>query len=409
LRQLPISTSLLYLCLGAVLGPYGFALVHWDALQISAILERAAEIAVVVSLFTAGLKLRLPFDDKRWFLPLRLAFVSMTLTVGAIAAIGVWLLKLPLGGAILLGAILAPTDPVLASEVQVEEPSDTDRVRFSLTGEAGLNDGTAFPFVMLGLGLLGLHELGNGGWRWLAVDVLWAVGAGLGIGWLLGCLVGHLIVWMRARHQETTGLDDFLALGLITLSYGVALASHAYGFLAVFAAGLALRRVESRDDYLENNDSKTAATSENIPENMTRQVLNFNEQIERVLELGVVLVLGGLLTLKYLPLAAVWFVPLLFFLVRPVVVWLGLWRSRVSRRQKPMMMWFGIRGIGSIYYLMYAVEHGLPRELAQQLTALTFATIVASIIIHGISATPLMNRYKNASGSQTSSSQTSSS
>jgi NhaP-type Na+/H+ or K+/H+ antiporter len=137
---------------------------------------------------------------------------------------------------------------------------------------------------------------------------------------------------------------------------------------------------------------------------MTRQVLNFNEQIERVLELGVVLVLGGLLTLKYLPLAAVWFVPLLFFLVRPVVVWLGLWRSRVSRRQKPMMMWFGIRGIGSIYYLMYAVEHGLPRELAQQLTALTFATIVASIIIHGISATPLMNRYKNASGSQTSSS-----
>ncbi len=409
LRQLPISTSLLYLVIGVVLGPYGFSLIHWDALELSAVLERIAEVAVLVSLFTAGLKLRLPFDDNRWFLPLRLAFVSMTLTVGAIAAIGVWLLKLPLGGAVLLGAILAPTDPVLASEVQVEEPSDTDRVRFSLTGEAGLNDGTAFPFVMLGLGLLGLHDLGTGGWRWVAVDVLWAVGAGLGIGWLLGLLVGRLIVLMRNMREETTDLDDFLALGLITLSYGLALAGHAYGFLAVFAAGLALRRVESRDGSSNavNHDSNSIDNvldcedeeDAQIPEKMTQQVLNFNEQLERVLELTIVLLLGGLLTLRYLPIAALWFVPLLFFVVRPLVVWLGLWRSRAARRQKTMIMWFGIRGIGSIYYLMYAIEHGLPRDLAQQLTALTLATIAASIIIHGISATPLMNRYKRASGS----------
>ena len=392
---------MLYLVIGVILGPYGFALMRWDALEISAVLERVAEVAVLVSLFTAGLKLRLPFGDKRWFLPLRLAFVSMILTVGAITAIGVWLLKMPLGAAVLLGAILAPTDPVLASEVQVEEPSDTDRVRFSLTGEAGFNDGAAFPFVMLGLGLLGLHELGAGGWRWIAVDVFWAVGAGLGIGWLLGFLVGRLIVWMRAHHEETTKLDDFLALGLITLSYSVALALHSYGFLAVFAAGLALRRVESGGEKVENpqalsNDAESAAEElEKIPESMARQVLNFNEQIERVLELAVVLALGGLLTTNYLPIQALWFVPLLFFVVRPIVVWLGLWRSRVSRRQKPMIMWFGIRGIGSIYYLMYAVEHGLSRDLAQQLTALTLATVAASIIVHGISATPLMNRYKN--------------
>jgi NhaP-type Na+/H+ or K+/H+ antiporter len=119
---------------------------------------------LLISLFSVGMKLGLPFSSHHWRLPLRLAFISMALTVGLITLVGFYLLALPLGAAVLLGGILAPTDPVLASDVQVDEPDDRDRLRFSLTGEGGLNDGAAFPFVLLGLGLLGMHELGDGGW-----------------------------------------------------------------------------------------------------------------------------------------------------------------------------------------------------------------------------------------------------
>jgi len=165
LRRLPVSTAMLYLAAGFGLGPAGWSLMSPDPLTHSAILERVAEGAVLISLFAVGLRLGLPLSDKGWHLPARLAVVSMTITVALIAGIAMLGLGFSLGAAVLLGAILAPTDPVLASDVQVVEAGDRDRLRFSLTGEGGLNDGAAFPFVMLGLGLLGLHDLGTGGWR----------------------------------------------------------------------------------------------------------------------------------------------------------------------------------------------------------------------------------------------------
>src|SRR5688500_4731781 len=237
LKRLPLTTSLLYLLVGVGLGPWGLNLIRIDPVAQAELLERLTEVAVIVSLFTAGLKLRLPLRDRLWWLPVRLASVSMVITVARIAAAGVWLLGLPLGAAVLLGAVLAPTDPVLASDVQVEHPTDRDRLRFGLTGEAGLNDGTAFPFVMLGLGLLGLHDLGPAGWKWIAVDVLWAIGGGLAVGAIAGTAVARLVLYLRQHHKEAVGLDEFLALGLLALSYGVALWLHTYGFLAVFAAG----------------------------------------------------------------------------------------------------------------------------------------------------------------------------
>jgi NhaP-type Na+/H+ or K+/H+ antiporter len=181
-----------------------------DPLADSCLVERVTEVAVIVSLFTAGLKLRLPLSDDPWRLTLRLAFMSMALTVGLIAAAGVFFMGLPVGAAVLLGAILAPTDPVLASDVQAAHAHDRDRLRFSLTGEAGLNDGTAFPFVMLGLGLLGLHDIGEYGWRWLAVDVLWAVAGGIAIGGALGTLVGRYVPPpdnSRPSHQRSSSDD----------------------------------------------------------------------------------------------------------------------------------------------------------------------------------------------------------
>ena len=161
LKRLPLTTSMLYLGVGALLGPLGAGMISMDPIAWAAVLERVSELAVIISLFAAGLKLDLPLTDRRWWLPTRLAVLSMAITVGLIAVTGVWLLGLSIGAAVLLGAIIAPTDPVLAFDVQVENIRDRDRLRFGLTGEAGLNDGTAFPFVMLGLGLLSLHELGD--------------------------------------------------------------------------------------------------------------------------------------------------------------------------------------------------------------------------------------------------------
>lgn len=383
LRRLPLSTAMLYLAAGFGIGPAGLALMAPDPLVYSAILERASEVAVLISLFAVGLKLGLPFSDKGWRLPARLAIVSMTITVAMIAAIGMAGLGLSLGASILLGAILAPTDPVLASDVQLVEASDRDRLRFSLTGEGALNDGAAFPFVMLGLGLLGLHDLGTGGWRWLAVDVLWATVGGLLIGGALGTLVGRLVLYLRSRHKASVGLDEFLALGLIALTYGVAVLSHTYGFLAVLAAGIALQRVTERPGEV----SRTASA------NLMQEVQGFNEQLERIAEVAIVLTIGGMLAYTYLHPSAVWFVLVLLLVVRPVSVWIGLLGAPVSRDQRVLISWFGIRGIGSIYYLMFAINHGLPRVLAEELIALTLAMVAASIVVHGISVTPLMSAY----------------
>ena len=181
LERLPLSPGILYLALGYALGPAGFALMAPDPLLYSADLEKMAEVALLISLFAVGLKLGVPLRDKRWYLPIRLAFPSMALTVLFVEVIGMFLLGLPVGAALLLAAILAPTDPVLASDVQVEDSSDRDRLRFGLTAEGGLNDGAAFPVVMLALGMLGLYDFGGGGWRFLAVDVLWSIAGGRGI------------------------------------------------------------------------------------------------------------------------------------------------------------------------------------------------------------------------------------
>ena len=363
---------------------------------------------MLISLFSVGLKLGLPLSNRHWLLPLRLAFVSMVLTIALIAATGVLLLGLSLGAAVLLGAILAPTDPVLASAVQVESSEDRDRLRFSLTGEGGLNDGAAFPFVMLGLGLLGLHDLGTGGWRWLVVDVLWATVGGLLIGGILGTLIGRLVVYLRACHKESIGLDEFLALGLIALAYGLAVLSHTYGFLAVLAAGLALQRVKEQPGVVSLSATGHTAGPPTDPHriinasgpntdkssaDMMQAVKGFNEQMERIGELVIVLVVGTMLSFAALPANSVGFLFLLFLLIRPASVWLGLIGAPVSRDQRFMIAWFGIRGIGSVYYLMYAISHGLAKPLAEQITAITLAAITVSIVLHGISVRPIMRLY----------------
>ena len=409
LKRAPLSAAMFYLAAGYAIGPAGLGMLDLQFPAGAAAVKRLAEVAVLVSLFTAGLKLRVPPGDHRWLLPFRLAFLSMAVTVGLIALVGVYLLGLPLGAAVLLGAILAPTDPVLASDVQVTDAWDDDRVRFALTGEAGLNDGAAFPFVLLGLGLLGLHDLGPGGLRWLVVDVAWGVAAGPAVGWGLGTVAGRLVLHLRRKHQEAVGLDDFLTLGLIALSFGVADLIHAYGFLSVFAAGVALRRVEMRESgeatreelrerRREVDEADLATDPRTAPTHLTRQVLRFNEHIERIGEVAVVLVLGALLSAATLTPAGWWFVPLLFVAIRPLAAWAGLLGSRMRWPQRALVGWFGVRGAGSVYYLAYALTRGLAEPLAAELARLTLTTVAASIVLHGVSVTPLMNLYGRMRG-----------
>ena len=427
LARLPLSTSMLYIAVGAAVSPLWLGWTRVSAGADTRALEQLAEIVVVLSLFGSGLKMSTGLRDGRWLLPLRLAILSMLVTVALVAGLGVLALGLPLGAAILLGGILAPTDPVLASDVQVAEPGDRDRLRFSLTGEAGLNDGTAFPLVMLGLGLLGLHDIGSFGWRWLAVDVLWAVTAGVAIGAVLGTAVGQLVLYLRRTHKEAVGLDNFLALGLVGLAYGAAVLAHGYGFLAAFAAGVALRRLEQQAstkaaggapagasakgsagrrrrsaevaaaahaDPDASHAEQVATDPKHAPAFMAHAMLAFNEQIERIGEVAAVTAVGMLLWAVEWQLVSWGFVAALLLVIRPVSVVVGLVGSSTSATQRGLIAWFGIRGIGSLYYLTYAMNRGLDRELAANLCAIVVSTVVASIVAHGISVTPLMALYE---------------
>jgi sodium/hydrogen antiporter len=400
IKRLPLSAAMLYLAAGVALGPIGLGLVHLDAVENVVLLERLTEVAVLISLFTAGMKLELPLKDWRWRIPVQLATLSMLVTVGAITLLGVYVLHLPLGASVLLGAILAPTDPVLASDVQVSNPGDRDRLRFGLTGEGGLNDGTGFPFVMLGLGLLGLHDLGEGGWRWWTVDVLWAGAGGLALGYLLGTLVGRAIIHLRMRHREALGADEFIALGLIALTYGLALLTLTYGFLAVFAAGMALRRIdESKPEPLQEpaedlSEAEQKATGAEAPKHMMNAVERFNSQLESFVEVGIVLAVGVLVATVKFQREVLWFIPVLFLVIRPLAVYIGLIGTSVKGTQRRLIAWFGVRGIGSLYYLLYAISHHIEPALAERLLSLTLAVVVASVIAHGVSVTPLMNRYE---------------
>ena len=406
LKRLPLTSAMFYLAAGFALGPLGAGLLQVDTLRDAALLERITEVAVIVSLFTAGLKLRLPLTDQRWRRAMLLASIGMVVTVGSITAAGVFWIGLPVGAAVLLGAVLAPTDPVLASDVQVEHARDSETVRFALTGEAGLNDGTAFPFVMLGLGLIGAHELGPFGARWFGIDVVWAIGAGLAVGTLCGTLIGRFVLYLRREHKEAVGLNDFLALGLIALSYGIALAIHSYGFLAVFAAGLALRRIERRaaekpapaDVEARARTAEESATADDVPEEMAEGVLAFNEQLERIGEVAVVLVVGALLSTVSWGLLPLWFIPLLLLVVRPIATFASLPGTRTTLGQRLFIGWFGVRGIGSIYYLTFAIVHGFSGEDANLVADLTVAVVAVSIVVHGVSVTPLM---RSAAGRRT--------
>jgi NhaP-type Na+/H+ or K+/H+ antiporter len=388
LKRSPVTAAIIYLAVGLLVGPSVLNLFHFNPLKESALLETLTEVAVLISLFSAGVKMPVPFNFARWRAPILLATVSMTMTVAMVAAFAYYVLGLPLGAGVLLGAIVAPTDPVLATDVQIRHPGDRDHLRFTLTCEAGMNDGSAFPFVMLGLGLLGLHELGDAGLRWVLVDVLWATLGAIAIGVVAGIALARL-GWKlrRAPHQHEL-MDDFLGLGLIGVVYGLSVTVSVWGFLAVFFAAVALRQTELK---LANATHPKAAVAP-LP-TVSEGSLVFKEHLERLSEVVMILLIGGTLFLNSWSWEAVGLALFLFMVARPVSVLVGLLGTGTSWRIRGMTGWFGVRGIGSLYYLMYAIQHGLPETLALQLIQLTLIVVTLSILLHGISVKPLMAQF----------------
>jgi sodium/hydrogen antiporter len=401
LKRSPVTSSIIYLAVGVIVGPTVLNLFHFNPLKESALLEVLTEVVVLISLFSAGVKMPTPFTFARWQKPILLATVSMAITVMLVAAFTYFLLGLPLGACILLGAILAPTDPVLATEIQTRHHGDRDLLRFTLTSEAGMNDGSAFPFVMLGLALLGLHQVGNFGLNWLFIDVLWATVAGIAIGLAAGIMLAHIGWKLRRAPYKHHLWDDFLGLGLIGVVYGITVMAHAWGFLAVFFAAVALRQTESKlakaaysmaDVGLHSTETKVDIENYSEP-TVSEGSLLFKEHLERLSEVVLVLLIGGTLFTNSWSWKAVSIALFLFIIARPISVLIGLISTTASWRIRGMTAWFGVRGIGSLYYLMYAIQHGLSEKLALELTQITLIVVTLSIILHGISVKPLMERF----------------
>ncbi|MBL6458093.1 cation:proton antiporter [Belnapia sp. T6] len=372
LRELPLSLPMFCIAFGAAT----FALSNGDTpnpVTYPHATERLTELVVIVALTGAGLKLDRPLCWQNWRLTWRLLGIAMPLSIAGIALIGHWWLGLGAAAAVLLGGALAPTDPVLASDVQVGPPrsGEEDEVRFTLTAEAGLNDGLAFPFVNLAVVLVAAP---NGwAWGWIGFDVIWKLGAGIAAGWGIGAALGWLTFHMPNRARLSRTGDGFVALGATFLSYGLTELVHGYGFLAVFVAALAMRAAERQHDYHD-------------------RLHDFAEQTERLLMMVLLVLFGGALAggvLGPLSWAGVAAALAFIFLVRPAAGMLSMIGSGRPLEERAAISFFGIRGLGSAYYLSYAANAAAFPEMPE-LWAVVSLTVLVSVGLHGVTVTPAM-------------------
>ncbi len=430
LRRVPITTSAIYLTLGVIISPLVLGLINIDFVESKVEFEHLTEIAVIISLFIGGLKLRLPLKNKAWSAAFRLAAPVMITCIVGVAAFAHFVLGFDWAVAFLLGAVLAPTDPVLASSVSVNDSADEDRMRYGLSGEAGFNDGAAFPFVVFALLWLENGALGEWIGGWALHRLIWAVPAGLLLGYFLGKGIGRLAIWLRSRHPETEALNDFLALALIALSYVGAETIGAWGFLAAFAAGVGFRRAEiktvkenpspehdngddiddpdAEEDSIAHPPAETLVGKKMAEEDLKHpskaagavvsEIISFGATAERLLEVMLVILVGICLAIYWdwraVPLALT-----LFFVIRPLAAQIFLLKTPTGRKQRLLMGWFGIRGIGSIYYLSYALNHGLTQNVSDAV-GITLSVVALSILLHGISTQPIIKWYKNSISSK---------
>ena len=368
LESRPLSLPIVHLALGAA----AFALIDQlptpNPVGEDQVVERLTELIVIISLMGAGLRLDRRLGWRRWALTWRLLAIAMPLSIAGAALLGWAALGLAPASALLLGAVMAPTDPVLASDVQVEGPGEgddeEDDVRFTLTAEAGLNDGLAFPFTHLAVAVAA-----GDAWfgQWLLEDVV----VRLLVGLVVGVVGGRALAWasFRASAAFAHAADSIVALGATLAVYAAAEVLHGYGFLAVFVAAVVFRDAERDHEYHE--------------------VLHvFNDGLERIGSIVLLMLLGGAVVrggLDPLGLGGALVALALVLVVRPVAGWLSLLRSGPSPQERAVIAVFGIRGMGSLYYLAYATGNADFPE-ADRLWAIALAAIVASIVLHGVTS-----------------------
>lgn len=376
LERTPLSLPMVYVALGMLLPTLWTGWPHADPIRHGVLTERLAELAVIISLMSAGLKLDRPLGWHSWRSTWRLLAITMPLCILLLALGGMWLMGLPLAAAVLLGAVIAPTDPVLASGVQVGPPGSgsEDEPRFALTSEAGLNDGLAFPFVNLAVVLAATGLAREGLMHWLALDVFWKILAGTGAGILIGRIMA-LVIFRFCKPSAVS--DSFVAIALTLIAYGATEMLHGYGFIAVFMCALVFRRSERDHQY-------------------HAALHDFSEQIERLL-MAVLLLLFGAAIAQGLFRPLTWQAVLaglaFLLLVRPASAMLGLAGMQVPLPQRGAIALFGIRGIGTFYYLAHGLNKGAIEEPhARAIWAMAGFIVLASIVLHGTTASFVMQR-----------------
>ena len=330
--------------------------------------EMTSEIAVIVVLFATGLRIDNVRNWSRWRPTVRLLLIAMPLTIGALALLGWALAGMTLAGAVLLGAVLSPTDPVLAGDVQVGPPLEGREhpVRFTLTAEAGLNDGLAFPFVYLGL-ILASQGADPSNWLldWVMRDVLYRIAVGAALGALVGWLLGQALFSEWGSRAIAKSGPGVLALGAVLMCYGIVELAEGYGFIGAFTAGLMCRRVQEKHQF-------------------HKRLHAFSGALEHALTAILLVLLGSVLPALW-PVLNWWHTLIgfgLLLFIRPVVAWLALLGTGMTSGDRLIVGFFGVRGIGSIYYVGYATGH-MEFVNENQLWAIVAYTIFASAIIHG--------------------------
>ncbi len=380
LGRVPVSVPMVFLGAGALVWLLVPGLPSPDPVEHGDAALHLTEVCVIVSLMGAGLALNRPVGLRAWSSTWRLLGITMPLSMLAVGLLGWWALGLGAASAVLIGAALAPTDPVLATEVQVSEPvtsddADDDEVRFALTSEAGLNDGLAFPFTWAAVAI-SLAGAGPSGWlpHWLAVDVVWRLACGIGVGLLVGWLLGRLFFSSLAERlnlADRTG--GFVALAATFLAYGATELAEGYGFVAVFVCACTLRAAERSHRY-------------------HRVLHTFVEQVERILTVVVIVLLGGAVARGLL--AGLgwqeWLVALsVILVVRPLAGWIGLTPGKTGPRERAVISFFGVRGVGSLFYVAFAISHGAFPD-PDRLWGIAGLVVVLSVVIHGLTSTPTM-------------------
>lgn len=376
-----MSPAVVYLAIGALVGPIGIQLVAPDLAEHGRLIEAVSETVLLFALFGAGLRLELTLDWRCWRAPVRFATLAMLVTILLVALAAHVCFDLGFPAALLLGAILAPTDALLAAQAPLPPGGDESGVRTLLTAESALAALLAVPAVLLALGFLGIHDVGPIGMRWVAIDLVWSILGGLALGWMSGALAWRVFVRARAA-RETELPEEFVAVATIALACGTALILKASPLSAVFAAGLAL-----------SHGGHLAASGRT--ERPSFRFQSFSARLEQFGAVAALPLLGALVHARDVRPAAVIFALVVLILVRPIAARLGLGLTKLPATQQRLAAWFGMRGIVSVYLLSLAANHGLAVGTARYLAGIVLVALVTCVALQALSSTSLIGRRVN--------------